>query len=46
MTVCPSCNKEGCTKDGIVNGKQRYKCKSCDYRHTVKYLGISPEIKR
>jgi transposase len=37
---------EGCTKDGIVNKKQRYKCKSCGYRHTVKYLGISPGIKR
>ena len=46
MIICPSCNKEGCTKDGIVKGKQRYKCKSCGYRHTVKYLGISPEIKR
>ncbi len=37
---------EGCTKDGIVKEKQRYKCKSCDYRHTVKYLGKSPDIKR
>jgi transposase len=46
MTVCPSCNAEGCTKDGIVKGKQRYKCKLCGYRHTVKFLGISPEIKR
>ncbi len=46
MTTCPSCNMEGCTKDGIVNEKQRYKCKSCGYRHAVKYLGISPSIKR
>ena len=37
---------EGCTKDGIVNEKQRYKCKSCGYRHTVKHLGKSPDIKR
>ncbi len=37
---------EGCTKDGIVKEKQRYKCKSCGYRHTVKYLGKSPDIKR
>jgi len=37
---------EGCTKDGIVKEKQRYKCKSCNYRHTVKYLGKSPDIKR
>ena len=46
MTTCPSCNMEGCTKDGIVNEKQRYKCKSCGYRHTVKHLGKSPDIKR
>jgi len=46
MTTCPSCNMEGCTKDGIVKEKQRYKCKSCGYRHTVQYLGISPSIKR
>jgi len=46
MTVCPSCNAKGCTKDGIIKGKQRYKGKSCGYRHTVKYLEISPEIKR
>ena len=37
---------KGCTKDGIVNEKQRYKCKSCGYRHTVKHLGKSPDIKR
>jgi transposase len=37
---------EDCTKDGIVKEKQRYKCKSCGYRHTVKYLGKSPDIKR
>ncbi len=46
MTACPSCNTEGCTKDGIVKGRQRYKCKLCGYRHTVKYRGINPEIKR
>lgn len=46
MTICPSCNIGGCTKDGIVKERQRYKCKSCGYRHTVKFLGISPSIKR
>lgn len=37
---------EGCTKDGIAKGKQRYKCKLCGYRHTVRYRGINPDIKR
>lgn len=43
---CPKCGSTGCSKDGIVKERQRYKCKSCGYRHTVKYLGISPAIKR
>jgi len=46
MTICPKCDSDGCTKDGIVNNRQRYKCKSCGYRHTVRYLGLSPDIKR
>jgi transposase len=43
---CPKCGSADCSKDGIVKGKQRYKCKSCGYRHTVQYRGISPVIKR
>ena len=43
---CPKCGSEDCAKDGIVKARQRYKCKSCGYRHTVQYLGISPETKR
>jgi len=46
MTNCPKCHAEDCTKDGIVKGKQRYKCKPCGYRHTVSHRGISPDIKR
>ena len=46
MIICPKCHTDGCTKDGIVNNRQRYKCKSCGYRHTVKYRGLSPNIKR
>lgn len=43
---CPKCGSVDCTKDGIIKERQRYKCKSCGYRHTVSYLGISPAIKR
>ena len=46
MVHCPKCNSTNCVKDGIVKGKQRHKCKSCNYRHTVKYRGASPEKKR
>ena len=27
---CPKCGGLECTKDGIVQKKQRYKCKSCE----------------
>jgi len=32
---CPKCQNHKSVKDGIVKGKQRYKCKSCNYRYTV-----------
>ncbi len=36
MTLnCPSCKSELRTKDGIIKGKQRYKCKSCNFRYTI-----------
>jgi transposase-like protein len=43
---CPKCGSSACGKDGIVKERQRYRCKSCGYRHTVQYLGISPATKR
>jgi len=32
---CPKCKSSHHVKDGIVNGRQRYKCKDCLYRFTV-----------
>lgn len=32
---CPRCASVQSTKNGIVNGLQRYKCKSCAYNFTV-----------
>ena len=46
MAICPKCNSEKCVKDGVIQGKQRYRCKSCNFRHTVQYRGKSPDIKR
>ena len=43
---CPKCSSEKCVKDGKVKGRQRYRCKSCGYRHTVQHRGKSPEMKR
>ena len=44
--MCPKCGSEKCVKDGIVKGKQRYRCKHCNFRHTVQYRGKSPDVKR
>ena len=33
-------------KDGIINKRQRYRCKSCNFRHTVQHRGKSPDVKR
>ena len=43
---CPKCGSTACVKDGIVKGKQRHKCKSCGYRHTVQQRGMGVAIKR
>ena len=45
---CPKCHHNKCTKDGKANGKQRYKCKECKFRHTVitKSTAATLDIKR
>lgn len=32
---CPKCDAVSYTKNGVVNGLQRFKCKSCKYNFTV-----------
>ncbi|MEM7485812.1 MAG: hypothetical protein AAF348_11445 [Bacteroidota bacterium] len=39
MDACPNCASTKFTKAGIVNQRQRYKCKSCGYFFTVGKLG-------
>lgn len=45
---CPKCKDTKYCKDGIINGRQRYQCKSCSYRYTVSQRSNarSNEIKR
>ena len=45
---CPKCKSSINTKDGIVGGRQRYKCKDCNYRYTVtKKSDVKPiEVRR
>lgn len=33
--ICPRCKSLEKTKNGIIKGIQRYKCKSCNYNFTV-----------
>jgi transposase-like protein len=34
---CPKCQSANNLKNGIVRGKQRYKCKDCGYNYTFDY---------
>lgn len=36
---CPRCGHEHHTKSGIVNQRQRYRCKSCNYHFSVLRVG-------
>lgn len=37
--VCPKCDSKEATKSGIVNERQRYKCRNCGYHYTVAKVG-------
>lgn len=46
MTICPRCHGEENVKSGIVKGKQRFRCKSCGYHHTVGERGAGKAKKK
>ena len=46
MNQCPKCKSQIICKDGIVKKRQRYKCKECNYRFTVKGIGKPDTLKR
>ena len=46
MKCCPKCESTLFCKDGIVKGKQRFKCKKCNFRFTVEYVGKPDKIKK
>lgn len=46
MESCPRCSSKDFIRDGLVKGRQRYKCKQCIYHYSVVHkAGISPELK-
>ncbi|MCC5937790.1 MAG: IS1 family transposase [Lunatimonas sp.] len=38
-TSCPKCDSSKVVKSGIINGKQRFRCKNCGYHFTVQKQG-------
>ncbi len=46
MEQCPKCKSKNFCKDGIVKKRQRYKCKDCIFRFTVKKVGKPDKIRR
>ncbi len=46
MANCPKCHGVECVKDGIINGRQRYRCKGRGYRHTVTERGVGAAVRR
>ena len=46
MKNCPRCKSENIRKDGIVKQRQRFRCKECNYRFTVEYIGKPEKLKR
>ena len=45
---CPRCNSSNHKKNGIVGGRQRYKCHDCGYNYTVelKSTAFSTSVKK
>lgn len=39
IDLCPNCGSDTYVKSGIVNERQRYKCKSCGYYFSVNKVG-------
>ncbi len=39
MRNCPNCSSENNIKSGVINDRQRFKCKDCNYYFTVDKLG-------
>ncbi len=39
IDTCPNCSSDHYVKSGIINDRQRYKCKKCNYFFTVNKVG-------
>lgn len=41
---CPKCGSTEYCKDGVIKGRQRYLCRGCKYRYTVKQRSGTADI--
>lgn len=39
LAACPKCESRSIIKSGIVNNRQRYRCKNCSYNFSVNKIG-------
>lgn len=39
LAMCPKCESRAIIKSGIVNNRQRYRCKNCSYNFSVNKIG-------
>ncbi|PQJ19284.1 transposase [Nonlabens tegetincola] len=39
VKICPNCSSQNQIKSGVIKGRQRYKCKDCNYNFTVEKMG-------
>ncbi|HPD65885.1 MAG TPA: hypothetical protein P5050_10155 [Bacteroidia bacterium] len=46
LIICPKCSNEKNVKAGVINNRQRYKCKLCGYHFTVDNRSKPLKIKR
>ncbi|MGY3087097.1 transposase-like protein [Hymenobacter sp. UYAg731] len=37
--TCPKCDSSEATKSGVINERQRFKCRACGYHYTVSKVG-------
>lgn len=37
--ICPRCNADNYVRSGVIQDRQRYKCKACNYYFTVQKMG-------
>ncbi len=44
LDSCPKCDSKHITKAGVIDVRQRYKCKKCNYHFTVSKSGKSKDI--